>query len=160
MSSRLSQLLFSALIMWACPSNSEQTESFNQMPSDLTFDEDFLDFNDDEFDEKLSSWQDNFVIRVSHQVFGQINNHQVEPIPDLKIPKTASVENHRTGVNVRYQMLSLLAGLFKAAGKAESTGRKITSMKLTIITLRMSIELMSCSFKKVRRDKVLSWVVR
>ena len=58
------------------------------------------------------------------------------------------------------KMLSLLAGLFKAAGKAESTGRKITSMKLTIITLRMSIELMSCSFKKVRRDKVLSWVVR
>ena len=53
-------------------------------------------------------------------------------------------------------MLLLLAGLFKAAGKAESTGRKITSMKLTIITLRMSIELMSCLFKKVRRDKVLN----
>ena len=103
MSIRLCQLLFSALIIWACPSNSDQTESDNQLLSDLTFDEDFLDFNDDEFDEKLSSWQDNFVIRVSHQVFGQINSHQVEPIPDLKIPKTASVENHRTGINVRYQ---------------------------------------------------------
>ena len=91
MSSRLSQLLFSALIIWACPSNSEQTESDNQLPSDLTFDEDFLDFDVDEFDEELSPWRDNFVSRVSHQVFGQINSHQLEPIPDLKITKSASI---------------------------------------------------------------------
>ena len=89
MSIRLSQLLFSTLIIWACPSNSDQTESFNQMPSDLTFDEDFLDFNDDEFDEEISSSYWSYVVPFAQFLLG------IEyEISDVVTFFAANIESH------------------------------------------------------------------
>lgn len=99
---RLSQLLFPFLVVFAVQTISKETSLDDQEFSDLTFDEEFFDLDFDQFDDE-SWWEENFVIRVSQQVFGQINSHQVEPIPGVKIPKSSMIENHRTGVNVRYQ---------------------------------------------------------
>ena len=102
MTNWFNKLLLFYFFIWPPLTTSEQSDLNDQRPPENRFDGEFLDLDFDEFDEE-PSWRDNFVIRVSHQIFGQVNSHQVEPIPDFKIHKSASIENHRTGINVRYQ---------------------------------------------------------
>lgn len=76
----------------------------------ISFDGDFA-FDDDlfggdfEFDqgESAVSWLDDFTVRLTQQIFGQVNNHSIEPIPGFSFPRPAEVENNRLGINIRYQ---------------------------------------------------------
>lgn len=80
------------------------------LDDNLSFDGDFA-FGDDLFGDSnafeesadTSSWLDGFTVRLSQQIYGQANNHSVEPIPGFRFPRDAEVENNRLGVNIRYQ---------------------------------------------------------
>lgn len=72
---------------------------------DLGFDDDlFADaFDDDE--EQEESWLDDFTVRISQQVFGQVNRHSIDIAPGFSFPREPMLENNRLGVNIRYQNL-------------------------------------------------------
>lgn len=56
-------------------------------------------------EEEQESWLDDFTVRISQQVFGQVNRHSVDLIPGFSFPREPMLENNRLGVNVRYQNL-------------------------------------------------------
>jgi hypothetical protein len=83
-------------------------------------------FNDDLFgdafdgteDSKEASWLDGFTLRLSQQLFWQVNNHSVEPLPGLRIPKDADLENNRLGLNFKYQNAFAPGWLLQSTGQA------------------------------------------
>jgi hypothetical protein len=83
-------------------------------------------FNDDLFgdgfdgaeDSKEVSWLDGFTLRLSQQMFWQVNNHSVEPLPGLRIPKDADLENNRLGLNFKYQNAFAPDWLLQSTGQA------------------------------------------
>jgi hypothetical protein len=92
--------------------------------NELIFEDDL--FNDDLFghvfgdteDTKKASWLDGFTVRLSQQLFWQVNNHSVEPIPGLRIPKEANLENNRLGLNFKYQNVFSPGWLLQSTGQA------------------------------------------
>ena len=87
---------------------------------------DVLNFDDDLFGDafdspettKEASWLDGFTVRLSQQLYWQVNNHSVEPIPGLRIPKQADLENNRLGLNFRYQNAFAPGWLLQSTGQA------------------------------------------
>ncbi len=43
-----------------------------------------------------------FTVRISHQLFGQVNNHSIELPSGQRYQKTNKIEHNRTGINIRY----------------------------------------------------------
>jgi len=83
---------------------------------DLVFEEDlFADAFDEEVEE--ASWLDDFTVRISQQVYGQVNRHSVELAPGFRFPKERMLENNRFGVNVRYQNLFSNGWLLQASAQ-------------------------------------------
>ena len=73
---------------------------------DLGFDDDlFAGAFDDDEEEQEESWLDDFSVRISQQVFGQVNRHTIDLFPGFSFPREPTLENNRLGVNVRYQNL-------------------------------------------------------
>jgi hypothetical protein len=86
---------------------------------ELNFDDDlFGDAFDSPETTKEPSWLDGFTVRLSQQLFWQVNNHSVEPIPGLRIPKQADLENNRLGLNFRYQNAFAPGWLLQSTGQA------------------------------------------
>jgi hypothetical protein len=86
--------------------------------AEFTFDESvfadaFLQESDD-----VGSWRDGFTVRITQQLFGQINNHHSEPLPGVLVQREAEVENNRLGINVRYQYAPASGWLLQASGQA------------------------------------------
>lgn len=103
--------LFSLLVSLTLAGFSSAQESDPLVLDDeLSFDRDFT-FDDDifggdfEFEEgeSESSWLDDFTFRLTQQIYGQVNNHSVEPIPGFSFHRKSEVENNRLGINLRYQ---------------------------------------------------------
>ncbi len=64
-----------------------------------------------------ASWLDDFTVRISQQVYGQINRHSVGLAPGFRFPKERGLENNRFGVNVRYQNLFANGWLLQASAQ-------------------------------------------
>ena len=43
-----------------------------------------------------------FTVQISHQLFGQVNNHSIELPSGQRYQKTNRIEHNRTGINIRY----------------------------------------------------------
>ena len=43
-----------------------------------------------------------FTVRLSHQLFGQVNNHSIGLPSGQQYQKTNKIEHNRTGINIRY----------------------------------------------------------
>jgi len=72
--------------------------------ADFGFDDDiFGGAFDDTSDDEQASWLDDFTIRISQQVSGQVNNHSIDFGQFGTFPKQADFENNRLQVNLRYQ---------------------------------------------------------
>lgn len=71
---------------------------------DFTFDDDLFggDFEFEESEPK-NTWLNDFTVRLTQQIYGQVNNHSVEPIPGFSFPRESEIENNRLGANIRYQ---------------------------------------------------------
>ncbi len=125
---------FAILLLTLAPLAVGQTAPIEDSRADSTGDEAFSDelifdddlFNDDLFggafddteDTKDASWLDGFTVRLSQQLFWQVNNHSVEPIPGLRIPKDADLENNRLGLNFKYQNAFAPGWLLQSTGQA------------------------------------------
>ena len=72
---------------------------------DLGFDDDLFAGAFDEDEEREESWLDGFTVRISQQLFGQVNRHGIELLPGFSLNREPTIENNRLGVNVRYQNL-------------------------------------------------------
>ena len=48
-----------------------------------------------------SHWLDNFTIKISQQLYSQINHHQIPITPTLSIDRKKDLEINRLGTNVR-----------------------------------------------------------
>ena len=47
-------------------------------------------------------WLDAFTVRITHQLFGQINNHAIGLPTGRRYQKKSMIEHNRTGLNIRY----------------------------------------------------------
>ncbi len=85
---------------------------------DLGFDDElFADAFEDDEDEREESWLDDFTVRISQQVFGQVNRHTLELLPGFSFPREPAIESNRLGVNIRYQNLFANGWLLQASGQ-------------------------------------------
>jgi hypothetical protein len=75
-----------------------------QFDGDFTFDDDLFGAAfDEDSSANSSSWLDDFTVKISQQLSGQINNHGVEIAPGFSLPRKAELETNRLGANIRYQ---------------------------------------------------------
>lgn len=75
-----------------------------QFDGDFTFDDDLFGAAfDEDSSASSSSWLDNFTIKISQQLSGQLNNHGVDIAPGFSLPRKAELETNRLGANIRYQ---------------------------------------------------------
>lgn len=79
------------------------------LDDDVSFDPDF-GFDEPLFDEDFAdsddggvTWLDNFTVRLSQQISGQINSHGVTLAQGFTLPREAETETNRFGINLRYQ---------------------------------------------------------
>ncbi len=77
----------------------------------------FEDFEQGEGSEK-QAWLENFTVRISQQVFGQINTHSVEFPTGQKFFKKREIEHNRLGINVRYSSAFASKWLLQGTGQA------------------------------------------
>lgn len=100
---------FAFSLLLVSPAFSQESDPL-VLGEELSFDGDFA-FDDGLFDGDFafeesgteSSWLDNFTVRLSQQIYGQVNNHSIEPIPGFRFRRDGELENNRLGINVRYQ---------------------------------------------------------
>lgn len=85
---------------------------------DFSFDDDLFGAFDEEDTNSGGSWLDNFTIRISQQLSGQINNHTVRLAPGFSLPREATTETNRLGINARYQNPFAPGWLLQASGQA------------------------------------------
>ncbi len=90
------------------------------LPLDLGFDDELFGnvFGDDETAGEEPSWLDDFTVRISQQLFGQINRHTVELAPGFRFPREPELENNRLGINIRYQNLFPNGWVLQASAQA------------------------------------------
>jgi len=87
--------------------------------ADFGFDDTlFADGFDDESAEDTASWLDNFTIRLSQQISGQVNSHSIPVAPGFSLPREAETETNRFGINARYQNAFAPGWLLQASGQA------------------------------------------
>jgi len=87
--------------------------------TDFSFDDElFAGAFDDDANSDSASWLDNFTIRVSQQLSGQINSHSVPIAPGFSLPRDAETETNRLGINARYQNPFAPGWLLQASGQA------------------------------------------
>ncbi|MBT3532076.1 MAG: hypothetical protein HOF74_08305 [Gammaproteobacteria bacterium] len=98
-----------------------------QFDDGAIFNDDSFNFDDDlfgdAFDEESAddeSWLDNFTIKVSQQIFGQVNNHSTELLPGFSIPQEDELSNNRLGINIRYQNPFAPGWLLQASAQAKA----------------------------------------
>lgn len=108
------------LLLASCPASSQDEPLV--LDGDISFDPD-LAFEEDLFgafaeDTAGASWRDNFTIRLSQQLSGQVNSHSVALAPGFTLPRAAETETNRFGVNVRYQNPFAPGWLLQASGHA------------------------------------------
>ena len=85
---------------------------------DLGFDDDlFADAFEEDEEEREETWLDDFTIRISQQVFGQVNRHTLDLLPGFSFPREPTIESNRLGVNVRYQNLFSNGWLLQASAQ-------------------------------------------
>ena len=89
-----------------------------QLDPDLGFDDSIFGGAFDENTENSESWLDHFTVRLTQQLFGQVNNHTVDLAPGFSFPREAELENNRLGVNIRYQNPFAPGWLLQASGQA------------------------------------------
>lgn len=112
------------LVTWN-PANAQ--DDVLVLDDDVQFDGDFT-FDDElfgaAFDEDSSansnSWLDDFTIKISQQVSGQINNHGIEIAPGFSLPREAELETNRLGANIRYQNAFAPGWILQASGQIRS----------------------------------------
>ena len=92
MSNRGRQILvyfLGSILLAESPITQSQTDTTPQESDnfgEFSFDDEFFELSfDDNSKQNEYSWKDDFTVRVSQLLFGQINNHQVEPIPGYKL---------------------------------------------------------------------------
>ena len=83
----------------------------------------FLDAFNEDSDSRIESWLDDFTVRISQQLFGQVNNHSVEPFPGFTFSRDAELENNRLGINIRYQNAFAPGWLLQASGQIRNYWR-------------------------------------
>ena len=64
-----------------------------------------------------SHWLDNFTIKISQQLYSQINHHQIPITPTLSIDRKKDLEINRLGTNVRYQNVFAPGWLLQASAQ-------------------------------------------
>ncbi len=103
--------------------NAQQDET-SVLDANATFDPDAdFGFDDDifasAFDENTivePSWLDNFTVRISQQISGQVNNHTIDLGAFGTLPKEARIENNRLQFNIRYQNAFAPGWLLQSSG--------------------------------------------
>ena len=89
-----------------------------ELDLDLGFDDElFADIFEDAGEEREESWLDDFTVRISQQVFGQVNRHTLELLPGFSFPREPAIESNRLGVNIRYQNLFASGWLLQASAQ-------------------------------------------
>lgn len=74
------------------------------LDGDFAFDDDLFGAAfDEDSSANTSSWLDDFTIKISQQLSGQINSHGVDIAPGFTLPREAELETNRLGINIRYQ---------------------------------------------------------
>ncbi|MBP79757.1 MAG: hypothetical protein CL926_10875 [Deltaproteobacteria bacterium] len=64
-----------------------------------------------------NDWLDNFTIKVSQQLYSQINHHRIPITPTLSIDRKRDLEINRLGTNVRYQNVFAPGWLLQASAQ-------------------------------------------
>jgi hypothetical protein len=64
-----------------------------------------------------SDWLDNFTVKISQQLYSQINHHQIPITPTLSIDRKKDLEINRLGTNVRYQNVFAPGWLLQASAQ-------------------------------------------
>ena len=98
-------LLLCLLPCFALGQATDEPAPADEFELDLGFDDDLFAGAFVEEEAEQESWLDDFTVRISQQVFGQINRHTVNLFPGFSFPREPVLENNRLGVNVRYQNL-------------------------------------------------------
>ena len=89
---------------------SHGTESLDRESTDVT-DFDKRSVFEDSWVDQMFEYQDEmntqpsdktFTVQISHQLFGQVNNHSIELPSGQRYQKTNRIEHNRTGINIRY----------------------------------------------------------
>ncbi|MEQ8955472.1 MAG: DUF1302 family protein, partial [Gammaproteobacteria bacterium] len=111
-------LCFPSFLLNAQPDDQPALDDVTDFDIDFGFEEDL--FNDPfaGSEEPATSWLDGFTVRLSQQLFGQINNHNVALAPGFSFPRDAEVENNRFGINVRYQNNFAAGWLLQASAQS------------------------------------------
>ena len=93
-----------------------------QFDVDFSFDDDLFGaaFDDDEQSSSISSWLENFTIKISQQFSGQTNSHDVDLAPGFSFPRESELETNRFGINIRYQNAFAPGWLLQASGHAKA----------------------------------------
>jgi len=123
--SELLRLLSLAISLAVTGISSGQEDASQELDDNLSFDGDFT-FDDDlfgggfEFEESEpeNAWLNNFTIRLTQQIYGQVNNHSVEPIPGYSFFRKSEIENNRLGINIRYQNPFAAGWLLQVSGQS------------------------------------------
>ncbi len=84
--------------------------------ADFGFDDDIFAGAFDENTDVEPSWLDDFTVRISQQVSGQINNHTLDFGAFGRFPKEAEIENNRLQFNIRYQNAFAPGWLLQSSG--------------------------------------------
>jgi len=103
---RISGLVATSLLLALNPATAQ--DDVLLLDDDVQFDDEFeFDLFSDAFDEDSSanpsSWLDDFTVKISQQLSGQINSHGVELAPGFSLSSGAELETNRLGANIRYQ---------------------------------------------------------
>lgn len=122
---RLNKLVFLASIgaagllpLSALAQPADDPAPADEFELDLGFDDElFADAFEEDEDEREESWLDDFTVRISQQVFGQVNRHTLELLPGFSFPREPTIESNRLGVNIRYQNLFANGWLLQASGQ-------------------------------------------
>ena len=84
--------------------------------ADFGFDDDIFAGAFDEDTTVEPSWLDDFTVRISQQISGQVNTHTIDFGAFGSLPKEAEVENNRLQFNIRYQNAFAPGWLLQSSG--------------------------------------------
>ena len=91
-----------------------------QFDADFGFEDELFGAVFDEEESSQPSWLDNFTIKISQQLSGQLNSHGVDLAPGFSFPRESELETNRFGVNIRYQNAFAPGWLLQASGHARA----------------------------------------
>ncbi|MCY4356839.1 MAG: hypothetical protein OXD01_04880 [Gammaproteobacteria bacterium] len=84
-------------------SSQTETDASYDPDAEFSFDDDIFAVAFDEESTAEKSWFDDFTIRISQQISGQVNSHRIDFGALGSLSKPTTVENNRVQINIRYQ---------------------------------------------------------